>query len=392
MAKTKPRTQSSKSRDKDVLRTTNGSLKPRSPQKPIEDLLAEAANLLQQSQPDLALSLAEKALRRLENQTTTSINPAPAICLLAEIQLELGDVDTARTNFTRAVNADRIGSFLGADAFLWLAQLCEEGGQKSIEWFERANDVLRESIAAVEEELKPTPEQQLELSEAKRKLSDSLCSMAEVYMTDLSLEADAEAKCEALVTEALMITPESPSALQTLASVRISQLKTGDAKAALSRSLELWEDLPPEDVMVPDFSTRISLARLLLEVEMERRAMGVLERLIGEDDQSVEAWYLGGWCQVLQAETLDLVDPGKDDKKKGAREWLRNSLRLYELLDYEDERLRDHAVELVTALNIDLGIEEEDGGNDEGWEDESDENEGEEDLEAAEDDEDAEMT
>jgi tetratricopeptide (TPR) repeat protein len=387
MAKMKPRTWPSQFRDKDVLHTTNGSLKPKQPKKPIPELLAEAATLLQQSQPDLALQLAEKAVRRLENQVTTSISPAAAICLLAEIQLELGDVDTARANFTRAVDVDPIGAYIGADALLWLAQLCEDGGQKSIELFERANDILRERISDLESKIKHTAELQVELLDLKRKLSDALCSMAEIYMTDLSLEADAEAKCESLATEALLITPDSPSALQTLASVRISQLKTADAQAALRRSLGVWENLPPDDVTVPDFPTRISLARLLMEVQMEVQAMEVLERLVSEDDQSVEAWYLGGWCQVLLAEKLVDDESGKLDKQKGAREWLKSCLRVYEVVEYEDERLRDHAMELVTALNTDLGVE----GDEEEWQDESTESEGEE-LEAADGDGDAEMT
>jgi tetratricopeptide (TPR) repeat protein len=387
MAKMKPRTRPSKFRDKDVLHTTNGSLKPKQPKKPIPELLAEAATLLQQSQPELALPLAEKAVRRLENQVTASISPAAAICLLAEIQLELGDVDTARANFIQAVDVDPIGAYVGADALLWLAQLCEDGGQKSIELFERANDVLRERINDLESKIKHTAELQVELVNLKRKLSDALCSMAEIYMTDLSLEADAEAKCESLVTEALLITPDSPSALQTLASVRISQLKTVDAQAALRRSLGVWENLPPDDVTVPDFPTRISLARLLMEVQMEVQAMEVLERLVSEDDQSVEAWYLGGWCQVLLAEKLVDDESGKPDKQKGAREWLKSCLRVYEVVEYEDERLRDHAMELVTALNTDLGVE----GDEEEWQDESTESEGEE-LEAADGDGDAEMT
>lgn len=383
----KPRTRPSKFRDKDVLHTTNGSLKPKQPKKPIPELLAEAATFLEQSQPELALPLAEKAVRRLENQVTASMSPAAAICLLAEIQLELGDVDTARANFTRAVDVDPIGAYIGADALLWLAQLCEDGGQKSIELFERANDFLRERINDLESKIKHTAELQVELVDLKRKLSDALCSMAEIYMTDLSLEADAEAKCESLVTEALLIIPDSPSALQTLASVRISQLKTADAQAALRRSLGAWENLPPDNVTVPDFPTRISLARLLMEVQMEVQAMEVLERLVSEDDQSVEAWYLGGWCQVLLAEKLVDDESGKLDKQKGAREWLKSCLRVYEVVEYEDERLRDHAMELVTALNTDLGVE----GDEDEWQDESTESEGEE-LEAADGDGDAEMT
>ena len=373
----------SKSRNKDVLHTTNGTLKPK---KAIPELLAEAAALLQQSQPELALPLAEKAVRGLENRTTSSINPAAGICLLAEIQLELGDVDAARKNFTQAVNIDPVGSYIGADALLWLAQLCEDGGRKSIELFERANDILRKRINDLVNKIKHTAELQTELLYLKRKLSDALCSMAEIYMTDLSLEADAETKCESFVAEALLITPDSPAALQTLASVRISQLKTADAQAALRRSLGLWQDLPPDDATVPDFPIRISLVRLLMEVQMEVEAMEVLERLVAEDDQSVEAWYLGGWCQVLLAEKLVDDESGKLDKQGGAREWLRNCLRAYQVVEYEDDRVRDHAVELVTALDTDLGLE----GDEEEWQDES--SDCEEELEAIDGDGDAEMT
>lgn len=387
MAKTKPHNRAPKSRDKDLLHTTNGTGRtPKRPKKSIQDLLTEAATLLQQSQPDLALPLAEKAVERFENESSsdTTIPLPPAICLLAEIQLELGDIITARSNFTRATTLDPSGLIVGADAFLWLAQLCEEGGLQSIGWFERANDVLRTTIAALEEQ-KPTVETEAAVAESKQKLSEALCSMAEVYMTDLSLEPDAEAKCEALVTEALIVSPDSPAALQTLASVRISQLRVEDARAALGRSLDLWEDLPPEEVGVPDFPTRISLARLLMEVEMEGRAMGVLERLVGEEDQSVEAWYLGGWCQVL------LAGKGDGERKKGAREWLKNSLRLYGVLEYEDERLHEHAIELVAALDKELGIEEEGDDDEEEWQDESDDDNA-VDIEGADEDGDAEMT
>lgn len=117
--------------------------------------------------------------------------------------------------------------------------------------------------------------------------------------------------------------------------------------------------LPPEDSHVPDFSSRIALSRLLMEVGMEADAFMVLERLVQEDDQSVEAWYLGGWCQNLQAQN-------GIDSKGAARDWLSNSLRLYDLQDYEDDRLRDHAVGLVEKLQLELGdgaIEEDE------WED-----------------------
>ena len=194
----------------------------------------------------------------------------------------------------------------------------------------------------------------------------------------------------------MLITPDAPEVLQTLASIRISQLRTEDAQAALRRSIDLWKDLAPEDPKVPDFAVRISLARLLMEVAMEFEALEVLERLILEDDQSVEAWYLGGWCLYLLAEKQQTPkdmqgdDPAESPRHASlvaSREWLKQSLKLYELLQYEDERLHDHALELVQGMVGEIGEDDESEaeaeGDGEDWEDEE--------IEASSDDEDHEM-
>ena len=199
-----------------------------------------------------------------------------------------------------------------------------------------------------------------------------------------SLEPEAEERCEALISRAMLLSPNpQPSVLQTLASIRLSQSRLDDAQSALTRSLDVWRDLPPEHAQVPDFATRISLARLLMEADMEDVALDVVERLVGEDDQSVEAWYLGGWCLWLMGTTeveerSSTENEQEEDVSKekrtilmSSREWLRNCLKLYELLDYEDERLGEHATELVRDLDKDLGdaeIEDED----EEWLDEND--------------------
>lgn len=210
-----------------------------------------------------------------------------------------------------------------------------------------------------------------------------------------SWEEDAEARCESLITEALLVTPDAPEVLQTLASIRISQLRTEDAQAALKRSISLWKDLAPEDPQVPDFAVRISLARLLMEVTLELEALEVLERLIMEDDQSVEAWYLGGWCLYLLAEKQQAPkDAEVEDEESprhaslvASREWLKQSLKLYDLLGYEDERLRDHAVELVQAMNKEVGEDMEDDSDAEGeceeWADEEIEADSDDDHEMA---------
>ena len=130
-----------------------------------------------------------------------------------------------------------------------------------------------------------------------------------------------------------------------------------------------------DDGTLPEFATRISLVRLLMEVGMEQEAVQVCGRLVSEDDESVEAWYLNGWGQILLAEKTQ-GDEEVMKLKKSARESLATALRLYQQLDYEDDRLRDHALELVQGLGKEVGAEDEE------WEDEEDEEEiGEDDQE-----------
>ena len=355
-------------------------------------MLAEAESLLREGRgrAEDALPVALRALRRAAGRDDAATRTLPALGLVAEIYLELGDATAAREYFLQAVSLDpegRIPETLGggAEKFLWLAQLSEEGGQDSVEWFERGAAVLRRAIGALGEGGGEGGE------EKRKKLAGALCGMVEVYMTDLSWEPSAEAKCESLISEALLVAPRCAEPLQTLASVRISQTRIPEARKALGDSMGVWRDLEPEDAAVPDFPTRISLARLLMEVEMEEEALGVVERLVQEDDGSVEAWYLGGWCLYL----LGMKQRKKRDERNGAavgdamedvnghdedeedlltqtmvssREWLRQSLKLYELVEYEDERLKDHAMELVEELDAiigERGEDEVDGGEEE---------------------------
>lgn len=390
----------------------NGASKK--PTESADTLLAQAQALVQTSQPVEALEKAQRALAILQPTPEPTAAALPAINLLGEINIELGDADTAREYFTVAAALDPHGALPearggGPEKFFWLAQLCEEGGAESVQWYEAGADVLRRQIGELEGRATGSEAQPL-LEEKRRKLANALCGIAEVYMTDLSCvlrtcsslwrltlrrwEEDAEVRCETLVTEALFVASDSAETLQTIASVRISQERYEEARDYLARSMELWADLQPEDPRVPDFPTRVSLSRLLMEAQMEEEAIEVLERLVTEDDSSVEAWYLGGWCLHLLAEKRKPLANGSANSQEGvedsnttdllraSRDWLRNSLKLYQMLDYEDERLRDHAVELIEGLDNVLGpatADDQEGDGEDGWEDADEDSAGDED-------------
>ncbi|KAJ9157714.1 TPR domain-containing protein [Pleurostoma richardsiae] len=365
-----------------------------------KQLLAQATAAFEQGDLDAALSLASDALAACEDAgTPSSERMAPAACvLLGEIRVERGEPDEARAAFLRAADADPDGTSLpdelggGPDKFLWLAQLSEDGGADSVAWFERGAAAMRSQIGALEEAAAEARRKSggggrageataaaldAAAAEKRRKLAETLCAVAEVYMTDLSWEADAEQRCEALVTEATMLAPELPDAWQTVANVRVSQERRGDAVAALERSMALWRDLEPEDTRVPAFPTRVGLARLLMEVEMEERAVEVVERLVAEDDESVEAWYLGGlgWHTLGRKarEAAGEEAAGREEWKKkwkAARRWLGHCLDLFAAQEYEDERLGEHAKEMLVEVKAEIGDDEDDEDDgDDGWED-----------------------
>ncbi|GES61608.1 TPR domain protein [Aspergillus terreus] len=386
MGKPRPQKNKKKSKSKSVL-GAGGSVSKQKMNEDPSKLLDQAIILLQTGQADAALALAQQALDQAPANSPTQLS---ALNTVGEICVELGEIDAARGHFLHAVELDPNGTIPeaqggGAEKFLWMAQLSEAGGKDSVQWFEKGVSALRHAIKLLEEN--PGPQETIEMEEKKRKMANALCGVAEIYMTDLSWEEDAESRCESLITEALLVNPSAPEVLQTLASIRISQLRTDEARSALTKSLELWKDLPPEDPIVPDFATKISLSRLLMEVGMELEALEVLERLILEDDQSVEAWYLGGWCLQLLAEKQQApkdveeeTDVSPEARRHASlvasREWLKQSLKLYDLIQYEDERLKEHALELVQQMNKELGEDmeddsnAEDGEDGEDWEDE----------------------
>lgn len=382
MAPTKPKKKSHKDKAKDRIRAKaaaaqSSNVNPR-------ELLAQATASLENGDPETAAKI---ALVAFEHVGEGGRQAGAALTLLGQIHVELGDVDAARAFFAAAVKTDEDGSLPedlggGPEKFLWLAQLSEDGGQDSVSWFERGAAALRCQIQSLTESLELRPltrdVQEAVISEKRKRLAETLSAVVEVYMTDLSWEEDAEQRCEALITEATMLAPESAETWQTVANVRISQTRTEEAQEALKRSLALWADLPPEDLTVPPFATRVSLARLLIEVEMEKHAMDITERLIDEDDQSVEALYLGGYARYMEGEKLKNQGPPSDldtwkASWRSSRKWLTQCLKVFELEEYEDERLGEHARDLLKSINAELGEPTEDGEDGDAWEDTDDE-------------------
>ncbi|KAL7276128.1 hypothetical protein RUND412_000891 [Rhizina undulata] len=380
MAKTKSQNPKKSKRTKDPLSTTGGlnynplsttpssSSSSNTPKTPSQtELLSAASTLLHtHTSPTEALAVLSPLLE-------ASPVPLPALELFAEIQIELGDEERAYEAYKQAAELDPSGlpeesGGSGPEKFLWLAQL-GGGGWEAVAWYEKGVEIIRSWIGRG-----GSAERGLE-----KKLVSALCGLVEIFMSDLCMEADAEARCEKYITEALLVVPNSPEGLQTLASIRVSQQRVDDAIAALGRSFELWKDLDPSSNDIPSYANRIILSKLLIETSQYETALEVLERLQLEDDQLPDLWYLGGWSLYLLGEQdREAGGEGWKELWDAAREWLANCEKLYKALEWEDEGIKDHACELLENINKELpesleGEEDGDGDEEEEWGDDSDE-------------------
>lgn len=158
-------------------------------------LMNQAEEALREGRAEDAKSAAGEALRMLQQSgATLPKHVLSALSLLATISLELGDSDSARSYFLQAVDLDPDGSVPddqggGAEKFLCLAQLSEEGGHESVEWFKKGAEVLRKSITALQTEhisKENGADSNDEITATKTRLASALCGIIEIYMTDLS--------------------------------------------------------------------------------------------------------------------------------------------------------------------------------------------------------------
>uniref|UniRef100_A0A7S4B8K6 Uncharacterized protein n=3 Tax=Chrysotila carterae TaxID=13221 RepID=A0A7S4B8K6_CHRCT len=226
---------------------------------------------------------------------------------------------------------------------MYLGQLAE--GEKALGWFQQGIQRLRSERAALEGAGGSKDDLRREWLAATNALAAGLCAEAEIYLTDACDEDDAEMKCEALATEALLLVSgidkqTLPEPYQTMASLRLSQQRPEDAEALLAKALSITESLEGS-AQQPSLEMRTALSKLLMEVGMSAEALDLLQELRLEDDESLELWYLvvcaalqSGELEIAQAELEQALQFAQSDAcPADEREWLPQLMELQSDVD-----------------------------------------------------------
>ncbi|KAF9223373.1 hypothetical protein BS17DRAFT_781757 [Gyrodon lividus] len=377
-----------------------------SSQPPISSLLTKAQDLIVQCDYPLARKFIERVLVREDGAVLEKIQARE---MMGVVLLEMGDVDAAKDIFlTLLPPHPSAPSPPPPSAYLYLAQLTDDDPHAALAHYQAAVDTLQTQLKG--KSISRGNMEDDDDHEIKSNIIRAYLGMVEIWMDpehDLCFDPAASSTCDTLLSQALRIDPKNLEALQTLASVRLSQEKPDEALLAL----RTFPPPPSQDATATDcqahvlhllsvlpVQTRIARAKLLLECGAHPDAVSLLEGVLATDDANVEGWYLMGWAWWLLAERRKegdttaatfLGEEGEQlewqDMARDSRDCLETCQTLHASQGHPDAPLLEHVKELIDTLDS-LGIQpsptEEDEGDGEGWEDDSDKDEN-EDVEMA---------
>ena len=337
---------------------TNKKLKgkPKKPPKErsVDDLIQAAEAALLTQNPEHAIVLYKQASNAAVSDPTKL---ATILEQSAHARISLADQEGARGDYLQALavlmtasppmeNASHLEQMAGLR--LYIGQL--QQGKESLQEYKAGIDLLQTAVKLREERLSAMNEAVLSdetddnptalYQESKRQLASAYCNAADLFLTDLCFEDNAEHECEAYMNKALAVTDDdgqpSLDALQTATSLRLSQnrgLEAVDYALQVYQRMRVgcdavcdivgfrgdFDQLATEEARelahveeaqsLPEFEFRVQTSKLLLECsgvlkkqpkldqradECVQAAIRVLGSLWAENDEVVEICYLLG--------------------------------------------------------------------------------------------------
>lgn len=295
-----------------------------------ETLYNKGRELLDHSSPQECIELIAPVI-----QQQSEILPELLLVyqLLGEAFLEAGDPQNAYELLNTCAQLDPEGTEGGYEKFLWLGQLT--GGREGESWYEKGINLLRSDLQTGTRE-----EQKLK----QNKFCEALCGVVEIWMTDLCMEPEAESKCEALVTEALMVSDDHAESWSTLGSVRISQQRNNEARTALQKSWDLYHAQISEQNDVEYAQLLPSLIRLAQnshEMELYDQVIQITAETNRIDDEIPEIYYIHGLARsaLYNKYKADNLPRKAARQAKGARDAWEALLKLNSMGAEMDEEL-----------------------------------------------------
>lgn len=307
-----------------------------------------------------------------EEKLRKKIAWAKVKCSSGEAYVSMGLTDRGRVEFQEGIGILSVATTTSiqegaleeechdvlAGLYMYLGQSTTTDGKEALQYYHRGVEELnhsldiltkrqpQEAIMTDDDVSSSSPNEEM-IQETKNRLCGAYCAIAELYLTDLCFEPDAEAQCEEALQHALQLDQSSPEPFQLIANLRLVQSRGDDATTYILNAYERIEfgctalaslvgfginddiaielNSSQQDAAdrLPSFEFRVQTAKLLLECaavslnsninddttamkdeekgnKCAEAAIQVLGSLMAENDEIIEIWYLVG-CAAMAA-------------------------------------------------------------------------------------------
>jgi len=346
--------------------TVNGNSKLAQDTKPkytVDQLLDKAEEYIDTFEFELAQRFCQRALEQ-------EVDNVRALETSGTLMMEVGQTEQAKACFGRAVE---LSPDEGHSKYMYLGQLFT--GSDAISFFRKGVSIMEDNIKKQGEQAAGAGFCEGEVT--CRDISNAHCSIAEIYLTDACDEEDADVQCKAYLERALQADSTNPDAYQISASLHLSKQDKHTARELAERGVSLWlpawkeadkpdgEQIDPIEVCSVSYPSRLTAAKLLVEVENYELASEILELLLDEEDEVVEVWYCLGWLNYMQG----------SDYQGNARFYLNKASEVAAKTKFDDEEVLKHVKTMLEELGPELDVDnnEEDEMEDEDLESDTDE-------------------
>eukprot|EP00033_Pygsuia_biforma_P001586 GCRY01001785.1.p1 GENE.GCRY01001785.1~~GCRY01001785.1.p1 ORF type:complete len:303 (+),score=85.16 GCRY01001785.1:3-911(+) len=240
------------------------------------ELLTEAASAAAEFDYEKAEKCYEQAV---------AIDPESHLVLesLASFWIDIGKFADAHAVLSKAIQSHPQGSYT---QYFLLGQIVD--GRNSVQAYEMGLNLLMHTKNAIESgQLEGNVD--LVVSDGAK----ALCAVAELFMTDLCMEPDAEAMCGEYLNKANELSPQNYEVLQLLANYKLCQCQPEEALTILEQSIGLWvAQQGREEGDSPSVEFKTDTLKYLIELEQYERAVELASTLLEEEDSIAEIWYL----------------------------------------------------------------------------------------------------
>jgi len=239
--------------------------------------------------------------------------------------------------------------------YLYLAELFE--AQESAQLYLKAIQILSIDLPKLQQQraapnlfAKPTEEDK-ELGDAVKDLSQAYSALGELYLTDLANIPNAVNICREYLLKSIEVDENNLDGYLQLGNYFLEVDDPETAELYLNKLILKYKFLSDNEDFENEYSdeTLLHMVRTLLEIQGYANALVILDDLIKDDSNNVEVLYLLAYCNFFlknyltceeYLDELNKKDLSKDKEIFSAKQELENELKTVDVTqgnDYEEE-------------------------------------------------------